>query len=176
MNKLLLLILLAFSTSCFAQIPSISEVRWLYQKAATEEPYCQKLLHLLQPFNEKNNPLLAGYKASAHMMMANYVVNPFTKLSYFSKGKKLLEKAIEASKANVELRFLRFAVQSNIPAFLGYSSNRQTDKGFLIQSVPQLKDVLLKQMIVAYLNTPGLITENEKESLTDESGNKRPVI
>ena len=176
MSKWCLLIVLINSTNCFSQAPPIGEVRWLYEKAATEEQYCRKLLHLLQPFNEENEPLLAGYKASTQMMMANYVVNPFTKLSYFSKGRKLLEKTIAASGANTELRFLRFAVQTNIPSFLGYSGSIKTDKAFLIQSVSQIKDATLKLWIISYLHTSDLVTEGEKKSLTEAAGNNRPVI
>ncbi len=72
-------------------MPSIDEIRSLYEKAVTDESACNKLIEILSPYNEKNNPLYAGYKASAIMMMAKHVFNPFSKMSYFKKGKRILE-------------------------------------------------------------------------------------
>jgi len=98
MKKLLLLLLLIVGTKSYAYIPSQSEIRILYQQATTKEEACQKLISILQAYSESSNPLLAGYRGSATMMMANYVLNSFRKMSYFSKGKNLLEKPIEKQK------------------------------------------------------------------------------
>lgn len=166
MKKIFLIMLVFCSLSCFAA-PSLTEVRLLYQKAASRENSCKYLIELLAPYNEKNSPLLSGYKAGATMMMARYVVNPFSKLSYFNKGKKMMEKAIEADKENPELRFLRFGVQTNIPFFLGYKNDIQTDKLFLLQSISQLNDTSLKQLMVAYLNESGELTNIEKQKLNE---------
>lgn len=138
---------------CLAQPPELNNVRALFEKASVEEKACKKILSLLQPYDENANPVLAGYKASATMIMAKHVVNPFSKLSYFRKGKTILEKSIQANKTNVELRFLRLAIQSNIPAFLGYKNNMSSDKSFLMQSFDRLKDQQLKQLIAGLLKT-----------------------
>jgi hypothetical protein len=165
MKKIFLIMLVFCSLFCFAATPSITEVRLLYQKAAAAEHTCKDLIDLLAPYNEKNSPLLSGYKAGATMMMARYVFSPFSKLSYFNKGKKMMEKAIEADKENPELRFLRFGVQTNIPFFLGYKNDIQTDKLFLLRSISQLSDISLKQFMVAYLNESGELTNIEKQKL-----------
>ncbi len=157
--------MLGFSMSCLAAVPSIAEVRLQYRKAATEENSCKDLIALLAPYNEKNDPLLSGYKAGATMMMAKYVFSPFGKLSYFNRGKKMMEKAIEADKENAELRFLRFGVQTNIPFFLGYKNDIETDKSFILQSISHLGDPQLKQFIISYLNRSGELTNIEKQEL-----------
>lgn len=165
MKKIFLIMLVFCGVSCFAAIPSLTEVRLLYQKAAVTGNSCKNLIKLLAPYNEKNYPLLSGYKAGATMMMARYVFSPFSKLSYFNKGKKMMEKAIEADKENPELRFLRFGVQTNIPFFLGYKNDIQTDKLFLLQSISQLSDTSLKRFMVAYLNESEELTIIEKQKL-----------
>ena len=99
------------------------------------------------------------------MMIANYVLNPFTKLSYFNKGKKLLEQAIETAPANAELRFLRFAIQANIPSFLGYNSNIGEDKNLLMKSVAPMADAQLRQLIVPYLTDSAFTSQEEKKKL-----------
>lgn len=149
--------MLSFSVSAFAETPSLPAVRSLYEQAANDENACKKLLEWLKPYNEKNNPLLFGYRASGTMMMANYVFNPFSKLSYFKKGKKMLSAAIAADAQNIELRFIRFGVQTNVPSFLGYNDYVEKDKMFLKKSLPGIKDENLKNMIASYFKKRGYL-------------------
>src|SRR5688572_3560519 len=100
MSRISLLLVLVLHSGMLTGIPLVNEVRLLYQQAARDEKHCKKLIRLLEPCNE-SNPLLFGYKGVATMMMANYVFNPFSKLSQFKKGKKMLEKAIAADINNV---------------------------------------------------------------------------
>jgi hypothetical protein len=153
----LVILLLLAAVSSYATIPSPSEVRTAFQKAAKEERACTALIKLLEAFNEKNSPLLAGYRACATMMMAKYVFNPFTKLSYFSKGRTLLEKCIKADKQNIELRFLRYTVQRKAPFFLGYNSAIKEDGSILKNAVSQLQDTGLKKMITGFLTAEGTL-------------------
>lgn len=145
--------------------PSKEQVRPMHQRAAADETACEDLIKILAPFNENNNPLLSGYKGSATMMMAKYVLNPISKISYFNKGKHILEKAIDAEKDNVELRFLRYCVQTNIPFFLGYKTDIKTDKEFILTSLKRLDDMPLKSMIVEYLGNQGNLSAEEKQLL-----------
>lgn len=135
MKELILIGLLFSGITCFAKEPSIEEVRSLYRQAVKEEKECKELIDLLAPYNENNDPLLLGYKAGATMLMAKHALSPFSKLSYFKKGRKLLQKAIDADKENIELRFLRFGIQTNAPSFLGYKDSIEEDKLFLIRSI-----------------------------------------
>lgn len=144
-------ILLLITTQTYGKLPSQSEVREVFQKATVEERSCRNLLKLLEDYNEKNSPLLAGYKACATMIMAKYVVNPFTKLSYFSKGKLLLEKCITIDKQNIELRFLRYTIQRKVPFFLQYRSSLKEDERMIKGAVVNLKDTELKKMISEFL-------------------------
>ncbi|MBX9850354.1 MAG: hypothetical protein K2X86_01190 [Cytophagaceae bacterium] len=164
MRNIIALLLLLCNASCFAGSPSLSEVRTLYEKAATEEASCVKLIELLASCGEKEY-LLCGYKAGATMMMANYVTNPFSKLSYFNTGKDMLEKAITSDDKNVELRFLRFGVQSNAPSFLGYIDHLETDKKFLLETVQTLTDLDLKKNIISFLKKSDRLNALEKQKL-----------
>lgn len=110
-----------------------------------------ELIELLEPFNEKNNPLFFGYRAGATMLMAKHLINPFNKLSHFKRGKQMLEKAIKFDQKNVELRFLRYTIQTNVPSFLNYSDHKENDRLFLLQSMNRLNDQKLKNIISAYL-------------------------
>lgn len=145
---------------------SSHEVRALFQKSSTEESSCKKLMTLLENCNETNNSTLAAYKASATMMMANYVFNPVSKFSNFNQGKKLLERCIHADKENIEIRYLRFSIQSNAPAFLGYNNSISSDKIFLLNAINNdIKDLQLKQMIISFLKSSEYLSSIEKQNI-----------
>jgi hypothetical protein len=146
---------------------SLPEIRQLYKRSAAEESSCKQLVWRLRGYTEHNNPLMAGYRACGTMMMANYVWSPIEKLALFTEGKNLLEKCITRDPYNTELRFLRFAVQTNAPAFLNYNRSLEADKLFLLKTINQLKDKNLRRFIVEYLHTTEL-TLSEKQSLTHE--------
>lgn len=151
MIKYLLVILCFFSTSVMAQTPGIKDVRLMLHQATSNEDVCNKLINILMPYNETNNPLLSGYRGGATMILAKHAFNPFSKLSHFKKGKNILESAIKSDNSNIELRFLRYTIQTSVPSFLNYSQEKKTDKIFLSKSVADLKDLELKKIINAYL-------------------------
>lgn len=165
MKKIMTATLFFYCLACPAKDPPMDDVRKLYQQAATQETSCEELIALLQPFDENNNPLLLGYRGSATMMMAQYVLNPFSKLTYFKKGKDLLHQAIEADRMNVELRYLRFTAQTNAPAFLRYRNKIEEDKTFLVKSVSLLGDQSLKNLILGFLKRSEFLSEGEKKAL-----------
>lgn len=166
MKKITYVIFLSFI--CYhtnGQAPTKTLIRSLYKKAATDEGACKEIITTLESYNENNNVLWAGYKAYATIMLANHVFNPYSKLSNFNAGKKLLENCINADKGNVELRLLRFAIQTNAPSFLGYSNSINEDKLILINILGYIKENELKQQIISFLKTCEQLTPAEKLKL-----------
>lgn len=145
-------LLLSTANICLSNDVAMGKLRSLYEKAAADEKYCRELLQLLKRAGHQNmDPLHMGYKAGATMMMARHSYNPFSKMSYFTEGRRMLEQAISRDKSNAELRFLRLAIQTNIPDFLNYSDNISTDRIFLENAVQEISDLALKNMILEYL-------------------------
>lgn len=68
-----------------------------------------------------------AYNAAGTMIGAKFEGNPFKKIKDFSKGKNALEKVIQANPENPEFRFIRLAVQLNIPILLNYRDNIKED-------------------------------------------------
>jgi len=169
MSKVLFSMFLIYCTASFKTNATveIASVRSMFQKAASDETACKKLIHMLAPYSEKQ-PLLLGYKGSGTMMMAKHVFSPFSKLSYFKEGKQMLESAIKTDNKNFELRFLRFTAQTNVPSFLGYDSDIQKDKEFILTHFLQIKDSGLKEFVLPALIKSKYLTTIEKQRLNNE--------
>ena len=153
MKTLILCFIWVQSISCYASYEDVENIRMLFHKAQTSEKACLELIDRLEPYNESNNVLFMGYRASAVMLMAKHVFNPFSKLSNFKKGKEILERAIKSDLDNIELRFLRYTIQTNVPFFLNYNQYKEIDRLFLVNSLINLHDQKLKRIITSYLTT-----------------------
>jgi len=129
-----------------------------------------KLIIEKTKYADESSAVLLGYNATATMLMAKHVVLPTSKYAYFHEGRALLEKAIKAVPYSIELRFLRFCVQCNIPSFLGYNDAMLVDKIMLIgylQSDVSKGDLDLKTRIKNYLLNSKKINGVEKSNIKD---------
>ncbi|MBE2288673.1 MAG: hypothetical protein IAE95_03910 [Chitinophagaceae bacterium] len=115
------------SEAAFSQSDELLAVRELYYRSVKDEEAAKKLCAI--PAGEQvPASIIAGYKAVGKIMMCNHVGNPYTKLKYFYAGRDALEKSIAAAPVNVELRYLRYAVQRNTPSLLHYNGSIATDR------------------------------------------------
>jgi hypothetical protein len=131
--------------------PSLARVRGLYKQCVVSEDSCKALLVLLKECDQSNEPLLAGYRAGATMMMAKYSFSPWTKWRCFCQGRDLLERSVAADGQNVELIFIRYSVQQHCPWFLHYRQSVQKDRNFIDANLEKLNDLALKKEITEYL-------------------------
>lgn len=122
----ILLIIASFSLGM-----DISEIRDLFTRASENESDCIRLVELTDGYNIDYKPVVYAYHAAAEMTMANHVVWPGSKFSYFKHGRIKLEMVVEKNKENVEIRFIRYAVQKGSPSFLDYNANLKEDKLFI---------------------------------------------
>ena len=85
---------------------------------------------------EKNEDITSkGYYAAMLFMKSKYVKFPLTKLKYFKKGKLLLDDLAFNHQNNIEIRYIRFLLQSEMPNFLGYNKNLEEDYLMIIEGV-----------------------------------------
>ncbi|SFS29735.1 hypothetical protein [Lutibacter maritimus] len=76
-----------------------------------------------------------AYKAALLLMKAKFAFFPFNKWSYFKEGSELLDNAIKTDAKNIEMRYIRFLFQSEIPKFLGYHKNIEEDYTFIVNNI-----------------------------------------
>ncbi len=91
----------------------------------------QKLENFIDIATQSECELAIPYLASATMQTAEHAFLPTSKLKRFNQGKKMLESFIEDNPNNLEARYIRIFVQSEIPKFLGYNKNIETDIEFV---------------------------------------------
>ncbi|MBB5645282.1 hypothetical protein [Pedobacter cryoconitis] len=162
MKILALFVLFIFGTPPY---PEITELRALYYQSATDKAAASKLQELLSKVDDKSSELLICYKGVAEMMQAKYTMSPISKYRKFKKGKEFIENAVTLDPGNLEIRFLRFTIQTNLPSFLGYNDQITADKNILIKNLDQLRDQPLKQLVINYLFASKHLTEKERNHL-----------
>jgi len=95
-----------------------------------------------------------AYYAAMLFMKSKYVKFPFTKYSYFKKGKTALDFLVQENKSNIEMRYIRFLFQNEMPKFLNYNSNINEDFLVLINGLEssdlnsEFKLKMLKNMLL----------------------------
>lgn len=142
---------------------SKQQIRSMYAKSVESKQTAQTLLAILD--QQEQSAFVLGYKGATKMVMAKHVFNPFTKLSYFNAGKKMLNTAISKDNDNVELVFLRYATQVSAPSILGYNHHIETDKKLILKSLGNDQiDEQLAKTIVSFMKQQKL-TSAEKQQL-----------
>jgi len=89
----------------------------------------------LDELENEEDETLQGYFAAMYFMKSKYVKFPLTKLKYFKKGKLLLDELISNNQNNIEIRYIRYLLQSEIPDFLGYNNYLEEDFFHIIENV-----------------------------------------
>lgn len=75
------------------------------------------------------------YKSVFECMKADYVMNPYQKLSYFNKGYNSLNTLIDENKSNVEYRYHRFMIEKHAPSWLIEDDHTQLDKEYILTHI-----------------------------------------
>ncbi len=123
-----LLLLLFFN---FA-LPDLNTCRDMLDHAVDDKAQALKFYKRLKVVDDGEQPVMVGFRAMSEFLMCKHLLNPFSRLSHFNKGKALLERAVKEDEGNVELLFFRLCTQTNVPAVLNYNSNIEGDKQALI--------------------------------------------
>ncbi|MGF7082123.1 hypothetical protein [Mucilaginibacter sp. UYCu711] len=147
------------------QVNDLSKIRGLYKSAAEVKVDAVQLNKLMLQVDSDAAPLLVCYKGANEMIQAKYTINPIVKFAKFNKGKDLIKKAFSRDTLNLEMRFIRFSIQSNLPTFLGYRDELDNDKRYLLNNTKDSKDTILKEMIFNYLTGLNVIKQEELKQL-----------
>ncbi len=167
-NFILSILILLFIQSISAQSYDLNKIRHTYKKSGMDEKENEKLLEL-----SKNcqTPIITGYYASALTIKAKFVFSPFSKLEYFNKGTKLLDKTVTENPDNIELRFMRFCIQTRAPHFLGYDDMLKTDIKLIVQNFSAI-DHDIQLLVAEYMLKDKNCSEADKNIIRKHLANK----
>lgn len=141
------------------------ETRKKYFDAIGNERKIERLLKELQRLDNPS-PVLLAYRAACESMIAQFAWNPYTKLAQVNKSFDFFAKAIQEDTQNVEIRFLRFSVQHNVPDFLRKNREFEEDKDILVQNFDETDfDEEFRQFIIGYLKDSGRFENSKLEVL-----------
>jgi hypothetical protein len=82
-----------------------------------------------------NEPLITAYRGASEAIEAVYVFWPLKKLDYLKKGLATIALAIRQEPNNLEIRFIRFSIVSNVPGILGFGNLLDEDKPVIISGL-----------------------------------------
>lgn len=147
-----MLILAMYCFEAHAQDTLLMSIRKHVGEVFKTETVCKQHFDAFEKSSasDKNN-LLLGYHGAVILGMARHDANVFRKMEYFKAGKEKLEKAISVDPKNVELRFLRLTIQTNMPSFLGYSENKEADKAFVISNLDTAPSEEFKKRVRGFI-------------------------
>ncbi|GAA0723375.1 hypothetical protein GCM10009430_26750 [Aquimarina litoralis] len=151
MKFLTLFIGLLFTS--FTTTTDIVEVRNLYRYAKDTKENTEKFYKATQNTDYQGNPVLSAYHGCALTLKASYADRTGEKISFFRKGKKLIEAAIEVEPDNIELRMIRLSVQTSAPRITRYNKNKDEDKSFLTNNIEKVSSPKLKKFIKGFMST-----------------------
>jgi len=147
-----------------AAVLTIEKVRLDYRNAVENESVAKQLLEELQ-HSGNQNVLFMGYQAATEALMAKHAFMPTSKYSWCKKAMSHFEQAIAAAPENLEIRYLRLAVEVNLPSILGMSDDIPADKQQIIRLLPRSENTGLNKEVIKFLLDRKLCTSYEEETI-----------
>jgi len=138
----------------------ISEVRNLYRQASESEENTEKFHNIIQKTNYKEDPVLSAYYGCSLALKAGHSWSIFDKISFFKRGKKIIDEAVVSDPNNIEIRLIRLSVQSNVPKITGYYKNIEADKDFINKNIKYVTSMDLKELIEGFMYHTEMLENN----------------
>jgi hypothetical protein len=164
MKQFILLLFFLSSFGASSQTITVDALRREYQQVHSDSALCAKLYSRV---NKTNNSdiITNAYRGAISISMANHSKEKKEKIKLFNTGKKILEESIASDSSNIELRFIRFTIQTNCPKVLRYNKEIVNDKNFILKNFSSITNGAIKKMIVSFFNQSNSVTDSEKKNL-----------
>lgn len=127
-------ILLFALTSSIGSAQSLNELRGKYMAALHDYSNAPEVYKTFSEIKDPSAKILA-YRGALEAIMTKTTWNLFKKMSYLRQSEKSFQTAIAKSPQDIEIRFMRMAVQYEIPEYLGFSNDMETDRAFIVKHI-----------------------------------------
>jgi len=129
-----MLILMSLWTSA-SNMNDINYLRKEFNYAMENASKAKELYNQLLALQPPKSSLQFAYLGATEALLAKHSFNPFSKLSLVNSALNKLNKSIELNERNIEIRYMRFSIEINMPAYLGYSKHIEEDKQTIIHGL-----------------------------------------
>ena len=149
-----------------AQELTLDELRHQFYLTTLDYKHAFPLIEKLQAI-ENPSALQLAYHAATEAILAKPGWNIFKKIHHLRNSRSYFNQAVEIDMTDLEIRFLRLAVEHHIPKYLGFSKHIDKDKMVIMDNIELFSMKQLPQEITDYIITfsieSGIYTEEEVE-------------
>lgn len=148
--------------------PNLHRIRKLLVTALDSKKTTDSLYSHLSGIKDRS-ALLNAYMGTLEALKAKHTWNPYYKIKYLNDSEKTFKGAVSADPHNIEIRFMRFSIEHNVPGFLGINKNLVADKEEMIKQIDRKyyasADKTLVKTIIRFLLESKRCTPAENENL-----------
>lgn len=174
--KNLILFILLFTAVSYSSNEEMKFIREQFYRAVGDEEALGRLENYInKKYSTQLNsypPVILAYRGGVEALKAKYVFSPFSKFEYVNESLSILEKAVNKMPQNLEIRFIRFSILDNIPFFMGYGEERESDKKVVIAELLKNDfsaiDRETQKGLINYLLENSSLTDEEMAMLKNE--------
>jgi len=151
-NRFILLTLWLLLFALQAKAGLLEDMRKNYGNAMQEKSTCDALWQRILADDSPHDALFLAYKGGICMGMAKHSKLAGKKVEFLNMGKKLIDDAVRMNGENVEIRFIRYSVQVNVPSVFGYNKNKLTDRKFIMEHLQDIRNEKQRTEIRAFMD------------------------
>lgn len=76
--------------------------------------------------------IVNGFIGALQALKAKHAWNPYFKVKYLKNSEKTFKQAVAEDPHNIEIRFMRFSIEHNVPGFMGFNKDLTADSEDII--------------------------------------------
>lgn len=159
-----IILLLFFVGFNVVKAQSIKELRSVYIQALMDHEKAEQALEKFKSVEEPTANMLA-YQGALEAIMTRTTKNVFKKLGHLNDSEASFERAVELAPNDLEVRFMRLAVEHEIPRFLCMSEHIEEDIAFIVKNLgefnPEYLPLAVRMQIVDFAKRSGYFSNNQ---------------
>ncbi|MFC0515338.1 hypothetical protein ACFFGT_14050 [Mucilaginibacter angelicae] len=126
-----LLALIFMLQSVKAEEPNLKMLRKQMVMAIDKSKTTDSLYSSLDNIKDKSG-IVNGFIGALLALKAKHAWNPYSKIKYINRSEKVFKQAVAADPHNIEIRFMRFSIEHNVPSILGFNKDLVADSEDII--------------------------------------------
>ena len=132
-----------------SEAQNLDVLRKNFHRAIIDRNEAEEFYQCLKEYDKR--PVILAYKAVSEALMAGEGWNPFDRISHLSAYESSMNDAVMMDVDNIEIRFLRFATEYNIPKILRMSDHLMEDLEMIVKNIDALHALKLDRSFTNYI-------------------------